>query len=233
MHDEEIKKNCECRGSFFDSYIGVYVIIGERESNMPIVLLESQLWRVCAGIIYLQEKEVADKMARGRKNLYETCVLPRLEEIKQWIKNGVSQEQAAKNLGIAYSTFNKYKSEFPEFSEAIINARVSVVQELRSALVKKACGYEYDEKKKVTTVIDFPKTTKKVLEEAGVDVEKLEKPKLVRTEVTTKRVPEDVTAINLALKNFDREDWSNDWKMQELKEEELKLKKKKVESESW
>ncbi len=172
-------------------------------------------------------------MARGRKSKYEACVLPRLEEIKQWIENGVSQKQVAKNLGIADSTFNEYKKEFPEFSEAIKKARMSTVLGLRSALVKRACGYDYNEKKEVTAVINFSKETRKVLEKAGIDVEKLEKPKLVRTEVTTKRIPEDVAAINLALKNFDRENWSNDWKAQELKEEELKLKKKKAESENW
>lgn len=179
------------------------------------------------------KKEAVDYMARGRKSKYETCVLPRLEEIKRWIENGMSQKQVAKNLGIAESTFNEYKTEFPEFSEAIKKARMRTVLGLRSALVKRACGYNYDEKKIVTTVIKFPESVRKVLEDAGIDVESLERPKLVRTEITTKRIPEDVAAINLALKNFDRENWSNDWKAQELKEEELKLKKKKVESESW
>lgn len=172
-------------------------------------------------------------MARGRKSRYETCVKPRLREIEQWIGNGVTQQQVSKNLGIAYSTFNDYKLKYQELSEIIKKARINTVIELRGALVKKACGYEYEEKKVVTTTINFPGKIKKVLEEAGLDVEKLEKPKLVRTEATTKRIPEDVAAINLALKNFDRENWSNDWKAYELKKEELNLKKEKAQNESW
>lgn len=172
-------------------------------------------------------------MARGRKSLYESHVKPRLEEIEQWVGNGVTLEQVAKNLGIAYSTLNDYKSKFPDFSETIKKARVKVVIELRGALVKRACGYDYDEKKVVTTTINFSKKTREALEAAGIDIEQLESPKLVRRETTTKRVPEDVAAINLALKNFDRENWSNDWKAYELKKEELELKKEKAQNENW
>ena len=40
---------------------------------------------------------------------YREVVEPRLDEIKAWARDGVSEEEMAKRLGIAYSTFRNYK----------------------------------------------------------------------------------------------------------------------------
>ena len=43
----------------------------------------------------------------------------------------------------------------------------------------------------------------------------------------------DVAALNLCLKNYDKENWSNDPQSDELKREELRLKFEKFERENW
>lgn len=55
-------------------------------------------------------KRPGKKADKRRLTKYETVVLPRLEEIEGMSREGVPEEQIAKVLGIAYSTFNEYKS---------------------------------------------------------------------------------------------------------------------------
>jgi hypothetical protein len=43
----------------------------------------------------------------------------------------------------------------------------------------------------------------------------------------------DVAALNLLLKNYDKDHWSNDPQMLELRKKELELKEKQIESNEW
>ena len=54
-----------------------------------------------------------------------------------------------------------------------------------------------------------------------------------RKEVTQKYAQPDVASINLLLKNYDRENWSNDPQALELKKKELELREKQVEANTW
>ena len=54
-----------------------------------------------------------------------------------------------------------------------------------------------------------------------------------RTEVTIKYCPPDVGALHLALKNYDRDNWSNDWQHYELRKKELELQERRVEAAEW
>ena len=146
---------------------------------------------------------------RGRKNKYETHVKPYLKEIEEWC-NTLTEQQIAKKLGVAYSSWNQYKLDYPELLECIKKGRQDLVSELRSALIKRAKGFSYTETKVVT--------------EAG---------KVVKTEVVTKIQPPDVAALNLALKNYDKENWANDPQMLEIRKEELKLRRDKMEQDEW
>ena len=121
------------------------------------------------------------------------------------MKHGATERQIAYNLGVSYSTLNKYKVEKIEFSELLKNGRQSLVLELRGALVKKALGYKFTEIKKYTKI------------ENGSTVQYIEE--------TTRESAPDVAALNLCLKNYDSEAWANDPQMLKLKREELALKK--------
>lgn len=146
---------------------------------------------------------------RGRKNKYETHVKPHLKEIEEWC-NTMTEQQIAKRLGVAYSSWNQYKLDFPELSESIKKGRTDLVTELRSALIKRAKGFSY--------------TETKVVEEGG---------KPVKTEVVTKIQPPDVAALNLCLKNYDSDNWANDPQMLRIRERELELREKQIENNSW
>jgi transcriptional regulator with XRE-family HTH domain len=154
-------------------------------------------------------------MAGGRPSKYEKLVKPRLFEISEWRRIGWTEEEIAKELGLSRRTLTQYKHLYPEFLHALKNETEELVKELRGALVRRAKGYQYVETKKI--------------------YERNEDGQLVhtRTEETTKSQPADVAALNLALKNFDRENWSNDPQLLALKREELELKKKQIEKDDW
>ena len=160
------------------------------------------------------------KKGRGRNDAYKDRIKPRFSEIADWKSKGLTERQIAKNLGVSYSTFNKYKSLKKEFSDLLLTSAQPLVNELRGALVKKALGYKYKEKK------TYYKTDKdgNVIMEYCETVEKEQAP--------------DTGAIHLLLKNLDRNEdgscnWSNDWNAEKRKDEELKIKKEIAKNNLW
>lgn len=121
-------------------------------------------------------------MARPSK--YETHVAPRLEEIKDWCRNGATDEEIAKRLGISIASFYNFKNQFLEFLEALKETKEIVDAQVENALLKRALGYSYDE------------VTKEV-----VDGE------LKVTKVITKQVVPDTTAQIFWLKNREPSKW--------------------------
>lgn len=149
---------------------------------------------------------------RGRKGKYETHVQPYLDKIKKWLEQGCTEKEVANNLGIAYSSFNEYKVQFSELMETIKSVnRAPLIEDLKGALVKKAMGFEYKEKKEY--IREDPETGKKT--------------KYV--EITTRYAQPDTTAIFGALNIYDDE-YIKDKKNYELKKEELELRKKLAEA---
>lgn len=79
------------------------------------------------------------------KSKYFTHVEPKLTLIEGWARDGLTDEQIAKNLNIAYSTFKDYKNKYPAFSATLKKGKEVVDYEVENALLKRALGYEYDE----------------------------------------------------------------------------------------
>lgn len=131
----------------------------------------------------------------ARPSKYETHVAPRLEEIKDWCRNGATDEEIAKRLGISRDSFYQYKKEFSDFSDTLKETKEIVDAQVENALLKRALGYEYKE------------VTKKV-----VDGE------LKVTKVITKQVVPDTTAQIFWLKNRRPDKWRE--KPAEEKEEQ-------------
>lgn len=163
---------------------------------------------------------MAAKKGRGRNDAYKDRIKPRFQEIAEWKAKGLTERQIAKNLGVSYSTFNKYKSLKKEFSDLLLTSAQPLVNELRGALVKKALGYKYTEKK----------TYYKTDANGNVTME--------YSETVEKEQAPDTGAIHLLLKNLDRNEdgscnWSNDWNAEHRKEEELKIKKEIAKNNLW
>lgn len=145
----------------------------------------------------------------GRPNKYHTHVQPRLAEIEVMCQN-MTDKQIAEALGVAYSSFKEYKTKYPDLMAAIKKGRQSLVTDLKSTLISKAKGFSYEEKK---TII-----------KAGM---------VTQETIYTKYSPPDVAAINLLLKNYDKDNWANDPQALELRKKELELREKQVEATTW
>lgn len=106
------------------------------------------------------------------KSKYETDVLPRLVEIEAWKRDGLTDEQIFKNLGISRDTFYKYKEKYTDFSDALKKGKEVADIEVENALFKRAIGYKYKEVIKEVKEIDGKKTTyvKEVIKEMPGDV---------------------------------------------------------------
>lgn len=121
-------------------------------------------------------------MARPSK--YETHVAPRLVEIEDWVRNGATDEEVAKRLGIAYSTLREYKNEFSAFSAVLKKGKDYVDAQVENALLQRALGYEFKEITK-----------------------ELRDGELVPTKVVTKHIVPDTTAQIFWLKNRRPDKW--------------------------
>jgi hypothetical protein len=82
--------------------------------------------------------------------------------------------------------------------------------ELKSTLIRKAKGFQY--------------TEKKIIRENG---------EIVREEEYVRSSLPDVAALNLLLKNYDKENWANDPQMLRLREKEVELREKQVNANIW
>jgi len=74
-------------------------------------------------------------------------VKERLSLIEKWARDGLTEEQIAKNLGISKSTLNFYKTEHPDFLDSIKRGREPFIAEVENALVNRALGMEHKESK--------------------------------------------------------------------------------------
>ncbi len=128
-------------------------------------------------------------MAKGRKGKYHEWLTPDgLLLIEGWAREGLTEEQIAKNMGCAYDTLNEWKKKFSDISEALKRGKAPVDIQVENALLKRALGYEYEE---VTTeVIEQPNGKKKK-----------------QVKKTTKVMPPDTTAQIYWLKNRRPDRW--------------------------
>ena len=172
------------------------------------------------------------KRGRGKPGKYEDYVKPYLPLISEWCRT-MTEQQIAEKLGIGYSTFNQYKVDYPEVKEAIKKGKQNLVADLKGALIKKAKGYEYTETKETTEHVKWPDELYAMMLEAGFTPQQIGQARLVKTEVSHKKAAPDVAAINLALKNYDKEDWANDPQMLEIRKKELELRERQIENNEW
>ncbi|EOU1826983.1 transposase [Clostridium perfringens] len=124
------------------------------------------------------------------KSKWETYVKDKLILVEAWARNGLTDKQISKNLGINIATFYRYKNEYCEFCEALKRGKEIVDIEVENALLKRALGYKYDE------------VTKELVEDKETGISELKV-----TKVVTKEVIPDTTAQIFWLKNRKPEEW--------------------------
>lgn len=82
----------------------------------------------------------------ARKTLYEKLdIESKLGLVEGWKRDGLTDEQIAKNLGVSKDTLIKWKNEKKEFFESIKRGKEVSDYELENTLHKRATGYYYEE----------------------------------------------------------------------------------------
>lgn len=169
---------------------------------------------------------------KGRPNKYKSHVEPRLKEVEELCLT-MTEKQIAQYLGVGYTSWKQYKLDYPALSACLKKGRQHLVHELRSALIQRAKGYDYTETKTTAVGMKVSENMRAALIESGVKPEDIDGAKIIKTEVTKKHAHPDVAALNLALKNYDKENWANDPQMLALREKELALRERQVENNEW
>lgn len=160
--------------------------------------------------MFQNDTSEGDNVARPSK--YETHVKPYISDIKKWTAAGATDKEIADALGVALSTLSTYKAQYLELSEAFARGRVNVVLNIKAALLKKALGFNYEEKKQYIKQ----------------DVETGDKTQY--TEITTRYCVPSETAAAMLLRNYDS-DWNDrDYISNEFRRQEIELRKRIAEA---
>lgn len=78
---------------------------------------------------------------RGAKGKYERQVKPYLQEINNKVRQGVTEEEIAKSLGISVASLNNYRNQYKEFEAALSKDKgADVLNELVNAGIDASLG---------------------------------------------------------------------------------------------
>lgn len=108
-----------------------------------------------------------------------------LKRVRGWARDGYSDEQIAKSIGIARQTLYEWIKKHPDISDAIKKGRQPLTVELEDALYKAGLGYDYEE------------TVEEMYEEDGVQKKHMRRVK--------RHAQPNVTALIFALKNLKKQ----------------------------
>lgn len=159
-------------------------------------------------------------MAKGK---YERWITKEgLALIEGWAHDGLTDEQIAHNMGIKRQTLYDWKKRYPDISDTLKKGKEVVDYQVENALLKRALGYTFTEKKyESVKMSDEEYYAKKTL---AVNRFKLEHPEATREEIRVvelgvsryknvvmeervKEIAPDTTAQIFWLKNRKPEKW--------------------------
>ncbi len=116
--------------------------------------------------------------------------------IEAWARDGLTDEQVAKNIGVNRDTLYTWKKKYPDISDALKRGKEVVDIEVENALFKKATGFTRTIKKAIKV--------KEVLYEAGKRKSEKEHIEFADEEIY---IPPDTTAQIFWLKNRKPDTW--------------------------
>ena len=151
-------------------------------------------------------------MARPSK--YDKYIKPNLDTIKEQLMLGVAENRIAEKLGVAYSTWRKYKAEIDEFSAIFDDIEVVTrIEVLENKMFELAQGFK-------TTVVK------------GMKVKDSDGSEHVEQYEETVFVPPNFNALRFLLTNWS-DHYSNDPALMRQREKEFEHKKQMDESNAW
>lgn len=157
-------------------------------------------------------------------NSKKDIVLQHMEEIKEWIAQGVSMGTIAKAIGVSRTTLYKHIADTEQglnSLDTIKKYREPAVEELENTMFMSAKGYERKVKK-------YAKVRRCIYNENGKKAEEWEE--MVEYEETV-YYPPDTTAGIFLLKNW--ASYMNEPATVQLRKEEVELRRKQVEANTW
>lgn len=155
------------------------------------------------------------KKKGGRKTKYFSEVQPKLQQIRDYIAEGATEKDIIEWLDVASSTFYEYKLKYPELRESLDRPKRESIMQVKNALLKRALGFTYEEKKQYLT--KDKETGKETL----------------RVETYQKYCPPDMGAVSMFLRNNDKDYKDRDNAYYEFTELELEMKKQAQEMNNW
>ncbi|WP_097025410.1 Xaa-His dipeptidase [Clostridium peptidivorans] len=156
----------------------------------------------------------------ARSDSFEELIESHLDEIEQWVERGDTDKEISEKLGVAYSTYRKYKSVSVALKARIATAKDKKNQEVEKALYKGCIGYAYYEE--VAT-----KVKEEYLAEDGQTILSREDVKVVNVK---KYKGPDLAAQKYWLNNKEKAKWKEDPHKVENDKKLTKLKEKEVNS---
>ncbi|OTW86383.1 hypothetical protein BK702_15265 [Bacillus thuringiensis serovar cameroun] len=126
-------------------------------------------------------------MAKGKVQAWLTK--EGLLKIEGWARDGLVDEQIAKNIGVSRATLSNWKNKHPLIARALVRGKEVVDREVENALLKRALGYTYEE----VTVL------RQEVEEGVFES--------VEAKRVKRQVPPDTTALIFWLKNRKPDTW--------------------------
>jgi len=134
----------------------------------------------------LEEKK---KDKRGRNSKWNVIV-KNYDKIIELARNGFTDIEISRYIGINPDTFFNYKKKYPEFADALANAKDKADHTVINKLFQRACGYDYEEEQ-----IEYTPTKNKKTE-----IKNIKKIK--------KHLPPEYKAQVFWLINRRRKDWT-------------------------
>jgi transcriptional regulator with XRE-family HTH domain len=141
-------------------------------------------------------------MAKGK---YQEWLTPEgLLRIEGWARDGLIDEQIAKNMGISPSTLYEWKKAYPEILESLKKSKEVADREIENALFERALGGVHEVRKTF-------KVKRTFYDEEGRKCEKEE----LKTGIDEVYIPGDTTAQIFWLKNRKPEQWRDKQEVQD------------------
>jgi hypothetical protein len=157
-------------------------------------------------------------------NSKKEIVEKNIEQIKEWIGEGVAMGTIAKAIGVSKTTLYKHIADLDSgltSLDTIKKYREPAVDQIENTMFTSACGYERKVKK-------YAKVKRCMYNEHGRKAEEWEE--MVEYEETV-YYPPDTTAGIFLLKNW--ADYANEPRAMEYRKKELELKEKQVDATVW
>lgn len=133
----------------------------------------------------------------GRRGLYEEWITPDgLTSIEGWAREGLTEADITKKIGIGMSTFSEWKNRFPEIVDALKRGKAPVDFKVENTLLKSALGF--------TVTVKEPIKVKRKTTKNGVGTIEEERIEYAEREIFVKP---DSTAQIFWLKNRRPDKW--------------------------